>query len=595
MKKIVGIIIVALFIGTTVPTLGMINGISTNHEIIDRIDYGYVPGEFIVKFKDIPFSSVSINNLNDKYDVISMEKIFRNPEGTTLDNIYVIQVQEDYDILSIIEDYNRDPHVVYAEPNGFVFRCGIPNDEDFNRQWSLDNTGQTGGTPDADIDAPEVWDIETGEPNVIIGIPDDGADYSHPDLVDNIWINENEIPDNGIDDDENGYIDDVRGWSFCDNDNNVADEWGHGTQCAGIAGAVSNNGIGIAGVSWNCKIMLAQIYDADSGGTKSGIASAIKYIVDNGANIISMSFGFYSGSNLIRDAVNYAYDNGIFLCAGSGNDGKSNKLYPAAYDNVTAIGATDHNDNRMNVYSENWEMWIISNYGEWVDVAAPGQNIYSTIPTYHVVMNDYGFNQIYESNHGTSFASPHVAGIAALLLSQDPTLTNDEVRKIIRANVDPYDSEYYIGTGRVNAFKALTRYNTQPEIPDTPSGKTNGKPGREYSFTTSATDDDSDDLYYFWDWGDGNYSEWLGPYSSGEECEASYTWQHEANFSIRVMVKDGRGGESYWSEEFIFSTPRIKILNNTLFERLLSRFPFFESMLRMWQLIEMEEEIYVSK
>ena len=131
----------------------------------------------------------------------------------------------------------------------------FPDDEFFDLQWSLHNIGQTGGLEDCDIDAPEAWDIETGNPDIVIAIIDSGIDYTHPDLIDNIWHNEDEIPDNGIDDDGNGYIDDVRGWDFYDNDNDPLDENGHGTICAGIAAAVTNNDEGIAGVCWNCQIM----------------------------------------------------------------------------------------------------------------------------------------------------------------------------------------------------------------------------------------------------------------------------------------------------------------------------------------------------
>jgi subtilisin family serine protease len=319
------------------------------------------------------------------------------------------------------------------------------------------------------------------------------------------------------------------------------------------------------------------------------LSTSIKYAVDNGADVISMSYGipYSSYEKYFEEGVNYAYDNDVVLVAAAGNTNKDKKLYPAAMDKVMAIAATNQNDERCT--EDDWDPnhknfgTQGSHYGMWIDVAAPGSLIYAPYPTYHVYWNDkenYMIGNNYTQNYGyfwgTSCATPHVAGLAALLLSDDPSLTFDEVREIIRANVDPYTSEYYIGTGRINAYKALTRYNTQPDEPETPSGRTNGRPGREYTFTTSATDEDGDELWYSWDWGDGNYSEWLGPYISGEECETSYTWEQEANFSIKVKVKDGKGGESYWSEEFIFSTPKSKILDNNLFERLIQRFPILE-------------------
>jgi subtilisin family serine protease len=175
-------------------------------------------------------------------------------------------------------------------------------------------------------------------------------------------------------------------------------------------------------------------------------ALAIQYATDNGANIISMSWGNVSLPNIIENAVNYAYGKGVFLCAAAGNNNNANKFYPAAFENVTAVAATDHADHKAS----------FSNYGEWVDIAAPGKTIYSTMPTYHVLMNDwYHYPQNYSFGNGTSFASPMVAGVAALLLSKDPSLTPNEIKTLLCGNVDPYTSTYYIGTGRLNAQKAL--------------------------------------------------------------------------------------------------------------------------------------------
>jgi subtilisin family serine protease len=571
MRKLIGIVIVMLLINISLITIGISNEItSINNNLDNYPKYKFVPGEFIVKFKDKDFSILHMQNLNRKYDVISMIKIFKNSEGTMLDNIYLIHVPKDSDILSLVNSYSSYPEVEYAEPNYLYHICSNPNDPGFTNQWALENTGQPNpnsgsGTPDCDIDALEAWDIETGNSNVIIAIIDSGVDYNHPDLIDNIWLNEDEIPDNEVDDDNNGFIDDIRGWNFLTdesyNHNDPLDVSGHGTLCAGLAGAVTNNALGIAGVCWNCKIMVIRSFDSNGYGSNEDIALGIQYAIDNRANIISMSFGDYNPSNLMNDSIELAYNEGIVLVASAGNEDTSKICYPAACKEVIAVAGTDHDDERM--YIREWN--IISNYGYWIDVAAPGEWTYTTMPTYHVTLNDYGMDKNYSFGAcGTSAACAHVSGLAGLILSKNPSYSPDKIKAIIRANVDPYNSEYYIGTGRINAYKSLMELNKQPEIPDTPQGDTSGKIRREYTFTSSSTDPDGNELWYFWDWGDGNYSDWLGPYDSGVICEASYTWQQEANFSIRVKVKDGVGGESYWSDPLVFSTPKNKQINNPL-------------------------------
>jgi len=465
-KKIIGICICTLLIAAVVlPAAGTINEKVTrkNKFFENQTSMEFAPGEFIVKVKqDRAFSSPALMALNEKHQVYAAEKVFNNAEGTILDNIFLLHVPIGSDILSIVREYASGPNVVYAEPNGMVFPCGIPNDANFSSQWHLHNTGQvfltnwTGnnysGIPDADIDAPEAWDIETGSPDVVIAIIDSGIDYAHPDLAAKIWNNTDEIPGNGIDDDNNRYIDDVKGWDFWYEDNDPKDGLGHGTMCAGVTGAISNNGIWGAGVAWNCKIMPVQVFNETGWGWQLTAALGIYYAADNGADICSMSFAFDPYSTLMY-AVDYAYSKGVFLCAAAGNSNSAAKLYPAAYDNVTAVAATNQNDSRCT--PEDWGSGYGSNYGEWVDIAAPGNIIYSTMPTYHVTFNDYGAYQNFDWGCGTSYATPMVAGVAALLLSVNPSLTPDEIKAILCWNVDPYNSTEYIGTGRLNAQKAL--------------------------------------------------------------------------------------------------------------------------------------------
>jgi subtilisin family serine protease len=424
--------------------------------LIFKSDYG---------FYTTGISSVDI--LNKKYNVNHVETLFEFHDSIYLKNIFKFKISKNSDVLSIIQDYKSDKNIIYVEPNYIYNFCLTPNDPEFYLQYALHNTGQTNGTVDADIDAPEAWDIETGDEDIVICIHDTGVDWDHPDLADNIWINDGEdlngngIVDqsdfNDIDDDCNGFIDDIRGYDFVDTtepvangedgtdpDNNPMDFHGHGTHCSGIASASTNNNIGIAGVCWNCSIMAVRIgYKAPSGNgymETDDSANGLVYAADNDAHVISMSWGGFGVSQLIWDAVNYSYSKGSILVAAAGNYNTYFRLYPAGYDQVIAVAATDHDDNRAG----------FSNYGSWVDICAPGVDIYSTL-----------FNDTYVSWSGTSMATPTVAGLIGLILSKNPGFTQDEVRTIIRSTTDPVNySSKYIGIGRINAYKAIQRDST---------------------------------------------------------------------------------------------------------------------------------------
>jgi subtilisin family serine protease len=406
----------------------------------DTIKEEFVPGEIIVKFNDeTAISSRSVKKLNEKYQVSSVENIFGNNKDTTINNIYLLKVPEESDIFSIVQDYLLDANVVYAEPNYIAQICTFPNDPAFDLQWALHNTGRNGGTPNSDIQASRAWDFETGDENIIITISDTGVDWDHPDLISNMWSNSDEILD-GNDTDGNGYIDDIRGWDFVNNDNNPIDDQGHGTSCAGIASADTNNNIGMAGICWNCTIMPVKGLDEYGYGTYVDLANGIVYSADNDADIISMSWSGSSSSSIMENAVDYAYSKGVVLVAAASNSHTDRKYYPAANSKVIGVAATYYNDEKM----------YFSNYGSWVDVAAPGYDIYTTA-------NGDGYQSCF---WGTSASTPHVSGVIGIMLSKDPTLEIEEIRTILRSTTDDVKSNQYIGTGRINIYEALQRDST---------------------------------------------------------------------------------------------------------------------------------------
>ena len=254
----------------------------------------------------------------------------------------------------------------------------------------------------------------------------------------------------GIDDDGNGFIDDIHGWNFPDDNNLIYDDHGHGTHVAGIAAARINNGVGIAGMAGGATIMPVDVFPLPAFGTYEDLIRAIIYATDNGAHVINMSLGASSYSRGEEAAVNYAWNHGVVVVAAAGNTYGNTYHYPAAHRNAIAVAATDAGDNRCS----------FSTWGDFVDVAAPGCSVFSTVP------GGYGWKG------GTSMAAPHVAGLAALLFSLNPLLTNAQVRDLIEQNVDDLGTtgwDPYFGKGRINARKALAAVTPPPQPSPTPT------------------------------------------------------------------------------------------------------------------------------
>ncbi|MBI5664244.1 MAG: S8 family serine peptidase [Nitrospirae bacterium] len=328
----------------------------------------YVPGEVLIKFKGSSNAS-AIRSLHSA--IGSVKKMEFGRAG-----LQHVKVPADMSVEKAVEYYKRDPNVEYAEPNYIMHAAVVPDDASFGSLWGLNNTGQTNGVYDADIDAPEAWETTTGSDSIIIAVIDSGVAYDHTDFANNIWTNTGEIPDNGLDDDANGYVDDVYGWDFVENDGYPEDYNSHGTHVAGIIAAQGNNAGGITGVMWNARIMAIRFLGLTGSGTTADAISAILYAKANGARIINNSWGGTDGSQALKDAIE-AFP-GVVVCAAGNvrrdNDGAA-PFYPASYDspNIISVAATDHNDGLAS----------FSNYGATtVDVAAPGVDIYSSVPVF---------------------------------------------------------------------------------------------------------------------------------------------------------------------------------------------------------------------
>jgi subtilisin family serine protease len=436
-----------------------------------------VPGEVLIKYR----AGVAASEQESALQRAGLQVIRRSAILGT------IRCRTNKSVDAVLQQCKTDSNIEYVEPNYYLYAVEtipegapfsfkqnsprIPSDTRFNEQWNMNNSN------DADIDAPEAWATQTGSNDVLVAVIDTGVDYDHEDLKEQMWINPGESGNgkerNGVDDDNNGYKDDYRGWNFASDNNDPYDDNQHGTHCAGVVGAVGNNGKGVAGVNWRVKIMALKFLGRDGSGTTEDAAEAIIYAAKMGAKITSNSWGGGENSRTLQDAIQFAHDRGSLFVAAAGNESSNTDNtanYPSTYNvpNVVAVASSDRND----------ALSSFSNYGRYtVDLAAPGSSILSAQPLSR-----------YQLLSGTSMATPHVAGAAALIWAQYPTLNMKQI--IVRM---------YGSTDRKNAFvnrmatggrlNLANAFSTRPLIAlTTDLPYTNNVTG-PYNVSTSVVDD----------------------------------------------------------------------------------------------------------
>ena len=403
--------------------------------------------EVLVKFRS-GVSQETIENLTARLHDRVEDRIENAPGWESIDDL------DDADAAETVAEYSRLPEVEYAEPNFEIELPDaidgplvpvLPHDPQFNDQWALANSGQRGGKEGADISATLAWAISTGTDKVVVAVLDSGVDYNHEDLAGNMWVRPASLAP--YRDNELGTIDDLNGFNAVDNASDPMDDNGHGTHCAGIIGAEGENNLGIAGVNWKVQIMPLKFMNAGGFGTTKDAIEAINYVIERkkaGVNvrIISASWGSTQKSRALEEAIRKAYENDILFVAAAGNSSVNNDRsphFPSSYNvpNVVSVAALDRHDHLAS----------FSNYGaKSVAIAAPGVDILST-----------WLGNAYEEKSGTSMATPVVAGVAALVLAENPRLSVDDLKKKLLASSDPIVAlkGKTVTGGRINAAKAL--------------------------------------------------------------------------------------------------------------------------------------------
>ncbi len=401
----------------------------------------YVPGEVIVKYR----ANASR----------ARRALMRNvlPSVDRVDGLSLIGAEcvrfSGMTVEQAVAALSADPAVEYAQPNHVFHVDAVPNDTYFANLWAMRNTGQGGAYAGDDIDATLAWDLTTGDPGMKIGVVDSGVDYTHPDLAANIWTNPGEIPDNLEDDDGNGYVDDVHGFDFVNGDGDPMDDYFHGTHVAGTIGAVGNNGTGVTGVCWNCRIVPIKFIGNTGSGSEAAAVAALQYALTVGVRLTNNSWGGMSGGQALLDAIDACGAAGQLFVNSAGNSRwniDAVPTYPQCYASpyIITVAACDGRD-------------LMSTFSCWgpthVDLGAPGSLIYSCRPA-----NTYG------NLDGTSMAAPHVSGVAALAWSLFPHASPEAIRALILSAVDtiPAMTGKVWSNGRLNAYRTLVRGDASP-------------------------------------------------------------------------------------------------------------------------------------
>jgi thermitase len=497
-----------------------------------------------------PKSGAGINAFGDNFDdqIAQVKKAF--PVRTNrinaanraprLDNVYKVVLNDrSTDLEAACRELEADPSVEYASPNHLAYTNYVPTDPLYAQQWAHPATS-----------APQAWDIERGQSSVVVAVVDCGIDFNHEDLAANMV----QPCDDGcpaasgydfVDIDVASYIAErfqpMTGEDYTVPDNIPMDFNGHGTHCAGIVAAVADNGKGVSGVAPQARLMAVRagfsiLYDGQEYGVfeSDDIANAIRYAADNGADIISMSFGG-DDDPLQRDAIAYAASMGVALIAGAGNSASAQSFYPAAYPNVISVAAFAQNNDRA---------WY-SNFGSWVDIAAPGGDqfvdnmILSTVPlTGGAICDPSGYRAL----QGTSMATPYAAGVAALMLSHNPQLTPDQVEQIMKRSTDRPASSKYIGTGMINTFKAVSLQPVDAGITITDPAKALRISAAALTITGTVVGSDAGAFRVLY--GEGIYpTQWTqigsgsAPVNNATLAEWNLTaLQNEGLYTIRVVV-----------------------------------------------------------
>lgn len=444
--------------------------------VLMATEAAYVPGEIIVKFKLGSEKNLALNNTLKVLGLSQKREI-----SLSYDKLSVLKIDQNKSIKSALEILNNNPAVEYAEPNyiysvnpikekNFIskkllrspftdFQAATPDDPSFSKLWGLRNTGSNEpqgsvGVEGADVNALLAWDLTKGSRSVKIAVIDTGVDYNHPDLKSNMWTNSLELNGKpGVDDDQNGYVDDVYGYDFANNDANPMDGNGHGTHCSGTIGAVHNNQVGVAGVMADVSIMAIKFLGDDGSGSLEAAIKAIDYATTMNVDLMSNSWGGGGRSQALLDAIQRASDKGIIFTAAAGNSTSNNDTspsYPASYEtpNMISVAATTAQNGIAS----------FSSYGRTsVHIGAPGHNILSTV-------NGGG----YDVYSGTSMATPHVSGVLGLLLAKEGRIPHDTLRERLTLTGVPVAAL----RGKTQTASRIDAYNLLTDTRPSRSGPT---------------------------------------------------------------------------------------------------------------------------